>query len=501
MRIADDTQPGGDWVKVELLGFVAWHKLRSEPSVVSLLLCHTSSIEVHPLGYMGIFRAARTADTAFADDPLYDYIEDRPYPKSSRRRCFTRLGWYAAKVHSASVLSVSNGDAFLTFQIPGQEVRPVERTLYRVSELLCRGLSQEQRAECKEKENSAIRATFGERVRDMFRVDGLATRPSQRHRGYGSALMAAANIHADELGMNAWLTTSNVRNKAFYEHFGFVTVREYLVGEDNPRWPRPPVVVRIQPPYRPASHSRDFELKSGFDVRMSVKKAIVEVVKARYEDIPRITQMVEDAYKHHPLRIYLKAIPDGATIPHNSFTWRLLMYWELSYFVHYHAVFTVNRGDAFVAIRYPAHRVYRRPMLSVTHGVLNAMKNPEQRKRFKELYDKTTPAVLAAFGDKFREMLQVIHLATASDHQGKGYGSALMSFANARADELGCASWLMSTDTAYTPFYEALGFVVVKEVLMGEDNPAWTDKPVAIQIMMREARSLAASYDQKSLRS
>jgi len=73
------------------------------------------NIEVHSLYYKGIFKAAATADAAFADDSRFDYIEDRPYPKSSRRRCHARLGWYAAKVHGASAMSVNNGDAFLTF--------------------------------------------------------------------------------------------------------------------------------------------------------------------------------------------------------------------------------------------------------------------------------------------------------------------------------------------------------------------------------------------------
>ncbi|KAH9928721.1 uncharacterized protein B0H18DRAFT_246915 [Fomitopsis serialis] len=206
------------------------------------------NIEVHSLRYMGIFKAAVTADTAFADDPLFDYIEDRPYPKSSRRRCYTRLGWYAAKVHSASAMTVNNGDAVLTFQLPRREARPIERTLYRLSKLLCRGLSREQQArfqEWRQKQAQAIRAAFGEREQDMFRVDGLATRPEKRHRGYGSALMAAANVRADELGLASWLSTSNIKNTAFYEHFGFATVHEYMVGEANPNWARPPVVVKI----------------------------------------------------------------------------------------------------------------------------------------------------------------------------------------------------------------------------------------------------------------
>ncbi|KZT73056.1 hypothetical protein DAEQUDRAFT_504946 [Daedalea quercina L-15889] len=139
--------------------------------------------------------------------------------------------------------------------LPGEDVslgldetRRLERTLYKLSDVLCRGLSREQQArfqEWKEKEHLAVRDAFGERVRDMLRVDTLATRPGKRHQGYGSALLAAANIRADELALASWLSTSNPRCATLLEHLGFATVKDYLVGEANPNWLGPPVVVRI----------------------------------------------------------------------------------------------------------------------------------------------------------------------------------------------------------------------------------------------------------------
>lgn len=57
--------------------------------------------------------------------------------------------------------------------------------------------------------------------------------------------MAAANVRADELGLASWLSISNVKNTAFYEYLGFVTVHEYTMGEASSSWARPPVVVRI----------------------------------------------------------------------------------------------------------------------------------------------------------------------------------------------------------------------------------------------------------------
>ena len=44
--------------------------------------------------------------------------------------------------------------------------------------------------------------------------------------------------------------------------------------------------------------------------------------------------------------------------------------------------------------------------------------------------DKVDAATKAAFGDNIEHMLQVVNLATAPEHQGKGYGTALMATAN-----------------------------------------------------------------------
>ena len=56
---------------------------------------------------------------------------------------------------------------------------------------------------------------------------------------------------------------------------------------------------------------------------------------------------------------------------------------------------------------------------------------PPNDKRWKEYKDKVDAATKAAFGDDTVHMLQVVNLATAQEHQGKGYGTALMATANA----------------------------------------------------------------------
>lgn len=115
-------------------------------------------------------------------------------------------------------------------------------------------------------------------------------------------------------------------------------------------------------------------------------------------------------------------------------------------------------------------------------------------------------ATKAAFGDDIGHMLQVVNLATAPAHQGKGYGSALMKRANtevgcqtmtseerthvdsgclrySQGDRLGCSSWLLSSNIVNTPFYEHCGFTAAKEIIMGDDNPAWTKPPFKMLIV------------------
>ena len=52
-----------------------------------------------------------------------------------------------------------------------------------------------------------------------------------------------------------------------------------------------------------------------------------------------------------------------------------------------------------------------------------------------------------------------------------------------QADRLGCSSWLLSSNVVNTPFYEHCGFSIVKEIVMGDDNPAWTRPPFKMLIV------------------
>ena len=51
-------------------------------------------------------------------------------------------------------------------------------------------------------------------------------------------------VQADALLCATYLTSSNVDNTQFYEACGFKTVAEITLGEGNPDWKEPPVIVQ-----------------------------------------------------------------------------------------------------------------------------------------------------------------------------------------------------------------------------------------------------------------
>lgn len=68
------------------------------------------------------------------------------------------------------------------------------------------------------------------------------------------------------------------------------------------------------------------------------------------------------------------------------------------------------------------------------------------------------------------------------DFQGKGYGKWSMSYGLQRADELGVACYLESSNQRNVPFYESFGFVVLEEFIPQEGcPPIWLMKRDSIK--------------------
>ncbi|KZT73058.1 hypothetical protein DAEQUDRAFT_504852 [Daedalea quercina L-15889] len=222
------------------------------------------------------------------------------------------------------------------------------------------------------------------------------------------------------------------------------------------------------------------------------KKCAVKVETARFVDIPTIHRTAQDAFANDPLYNYLRNTPDAEPLaPGKSSTFyqRLLAYIELGYYVLYQAMLTINQGEAFVTINRPGRGKTQCAMERFIRDIMVRTATVEQRKRWTELSNKLTAATNDAFGGDLAKMLRIVDLATAPENQGKGYGYALMASANAEADKIGCASWLLSSNVANTPFYKSCGYVVVKEVLLGENNPTWMEPPFPVLIMARAASS------------
>ena len=104
-----------------------------------------------------------------------------------------------------------------------------------------------------------VKDAFGEKVKDMYEVQALATAPEAQGRGYGSALVRTVTdmvgeqsasqltllsmFQGDADGHDVWLITSDAYG--FYETLGFSVIGYTAVGTDNPKWKGKPVGVRI----------------------------------------------------------------------------------------------------------------------------------------------------------------------------------------------------------------------------------------------------------------
>lgn len=69
-------------------------------------------------------------------------------------------------------------------------------------------------------------------------------------------LRSATHVsQANDQHRATWLLSSNVLNDNFYHSLGFVTVAEMTLGEDNPTWNGPPIVLAL---VRPQVYRRGF---------------------------------------------------------------------------------------------------------------------------------------------------------------------------------------------------------------------------------------------------
>ncbi|KAJ3518078.1 hypothetical protein NLJ89_g94 [Agrocybe chaxingu] len=116
----------------------------------------------------------------------------------------------------------------------------------------------------------------------------------------------------------------------------------------------------------------------------------------------------------------------------------------------------------------------------------------EQRKRNQELEDKTKKAIENSLGDRVKDMVTIMILATDPDSRGRGYGGSLLDSVTSLADVMGQTSWLTSSNVANTEFYRIHGFKTIADIVLGDDNPEWHEQPVVVKLMVRAPRGRIA---------
>ncbi|KIM46362.1 hypothetical protein M413DRAFT_441454 [Hebeloma cylindrosporum] len=158
---------------------------------------------------------------------------------------------------------------------------------------------------------------------------------------------------------------------------------------------------------------------------------------------------------------------------------------------------TIESGAAFVLAK-PGHSETgaKNPIGKVVSAIISGLAavlsrrigTAEQRKRNQEVEQKTQKALDMVLGDRVKDMLTIMILATEPSSQKRGYGGALLDAVTSLADITGQACWLNSSNIENKGFYESHGFQTVAEIVIGNENPTWHHPPIIAEIMVREPR-------------
>ncbi|VDC04123.1 unnamed protein product [Peniophora sp. CBMAI 1063] len=73
----------------------------------------------------------------------------------------------------------------------------------------------------------------------------LVADPCLHGKGYGRTLMQTVCALADARQEKLWLTSTNAKNRSFYESSGFNVIGSLTIGDDNPAWAAPPSRIDI----------------------------------------------------------------------------------------------------------------------------------------------------------------------------------------------------------------------------------------------------------------
>ncbi|KAF9472951.1 hypothetical protein BDN70DRAFT_997897 [Pholiota conissans] len=214
-------------------------------------------------------------------------------------------------------------------------------------------------------------------------------------------------------------------------------------------------------------------------------------VPIRYIHLWKAAKTWEDAFEFDPLMIYMRAGKKKS----QSIT-RTQNLTTLLAEKRRRTILTVNGGGAFVIAflrvgedgpKTPSGHLFTWIMSQILR-IFSSGATVEQQKRLEEAKTKMTVLVEETIGDRLSDMVYIDILATEPASQGRGYGGALVEAINDMADLCGKASWLMAI-THNVLFYNSHGYQSAGKCYMGEGNPTWTQEPIVVYMMIREART------------
>lgn len=160
--------------------------------------------------------AIATLTAAFVDDPLMGWIFDDPMTRPE----LLGTWWTWMLVHRpghARVLATDDRHSAALWYGPD----PVGDDARRDFPALLVSLLGESRAHEKLRGLAVIPAAHPHHERHWY-LAAVGTRPGAQGQGSALRVLTPVLAEADELGVGAYLESSNVRNVAFYERLGFV---------------------------------------------------------------------------------------------------------------------------------------------------------------------------------------------------------------------------------------------------------------------------------------
>ncbi|KAI5118030.1 hypothetical protein M0805_004895 [Coniferiporia weirii] len=212
---------------------------------------------VVPLRKEHLDNAYESYNAAFKDDPVFAYINEGAKKPGPRLQAINKRLWkvtFGRSIKRILAYTVNFGDGILV-AIPARKDAakrpPIERAIDFVlgTAVTLFGYLINSREQTKRSKEARIKVEklndekLGDSEAEMIYIEVLATNPERQGGGYGTALVKTILSMADSQGRSVYLFSSNIANVSFYELFGFSVTAQVLLGDDNPKWRKPPVVM------------------------------------------------------------------------------------------------------------------------------------------------------------------------------------------------------------------------------------------------------------------